>query len=149
MIIKDLNQSHIDEILKIEEVNYIEPWDYKIFVDEIVNSPNSEYFGLFDNDDNIIAYLGFWKLPDYLDITNVSVDPDYKRQGIATILLNELERRALDYETPSIFLEVNVNNLAAINLYKKHGYKELKRIKNYYSRLRQDAYLMQKEINNE
>ena len=89
MKIRPLTTLDIAAILLIEKENYDDPWDYKIFEDEILHSQNSEYYGIF-NDEELIGYMGFWKLPDYLDITNISVKPQYKRQGIAKKLLDYL-----------------------------------------------------------
>ena len=83
---------------------------------------------------------------DTLDITNVSVSSDYKRQGVGTALLDLVYNRALEIDARLISLEVNVNNDKAIKMYKKNGYSEVRRIKNYYSKLKEDAYLMQKEV---
>lgn len=148
MKIRPLTTLDIAAILLIEKENYDDPWDYKIFEDEIVHSQNSEYYGIF-NDEELIGYMGFWKLPDYLDITNISVKPQYKRQGIAKKLLDYLEACAQSNNINSIFLEVNVNNQGAIKLYEDYGYKILKTIRHYYSYNNDDAYLMQKELSNE
>ena len=83
---------------------------------------------------------------DYIDIINIAIHNDFKRMGIASELLNSVEEFARNIEVEKISLEVNVNNEAAINLYKKFGYKEVRLIKNYYDRLKEDAYLMQKEL---
>ena len=43
-------------------------------------------------------------------------------------------------------LEVRVSNKAAINLYKKHGFKIVYAIKNFYLN-GEDAYVMMKNLN--
>lgn len=147
MIFKEIKAEHIYEMLPIEETAFRDPWDYKILYEEIRINPNSNYIGLF-NDDELVAYIGYWFMVDYFDIANLAVKEEYKNQGLASKLLVEVERLAKEENVNNIFLEVSVHNEAAINLYLKHNYKKLKVIKNYYTVLKEDAFLMQKEVNN-
>lgn len=55
-------------------------------------------------------------------ITNVSVDPEHSKKGIATYLLNECKKYFETKKYFYIFLEVFTNNQKAINLYKKQGF---------------------------
>jgi ribosomal protein S18 acetylase RimI-like enzyme len=60
-------------------------------------------------------------------IANVAVHPDYQRRGIARSLLRE----ALDFLLPrkldGIWLQVDEGNQGAIDLYTRHGFKEISR----------------------
>lgn len=55
-------------------------------------------------------------------ITNVSVDPDYSRNGIASDLLNKCNKYFENKKYFNIFLEVYSDNKQAIKLYDKHGF---------------------------
>lgn len=59
-------------------------------------------------------------------ITNVSVDPEYSKKGIATELLNRCHKYFETKRYFSIFLEVFVNNEKAIKLYIKQGFTNYK-----------------------
>ena len=59
-------------------------------------------------------------------ITNVSVDPEYSKKGIATELLNRCHKYFETKRYFSIFLEVFVNNDKAIKLYIKQGFTNYK-----------------------
>lgn len=146
MISRGINVSDLSTMVDIEISNFVEPWDYKMLYYETQVNPNSEFFCIVDSEDQIMGYVGLWIVKDTLDITNVSVSNEYKRQGVGTALLDLVYNRALEIDAKLISLEVNVNNEKAINMYKKNGYKEVRRIKNYYSKLKEDAYLMQKEV---
>lgn len=147
MIIQEINTYDINDMLEIEIQNFKEPWDYKILYYESQINPNSTFYGAFI-DGEIVGYVGFWHMIDYIDIINISVRRENKRQGIATKLMEKVLEVAEDLEVVNIFLEVNVTNESAIKLYEKLGYVNIRTIKNYYSKLKQDAYLMQKEVNN-
>ena len=63
-------------------------------------------------------------------VTSLAVLPDYQRQGIATALLHEGERLL---SMPRIRLSVRENNLAAIRLYERCGYRQIELWPSYYA----------------
>lgn len=148
MIIKPIKYEHINDMVDIENSNFRDAWDYKILYEETQVNPNSTYLGVFEGD-YLIAYVGFWNMIDYFDIANIAVRINYQRQGLASMLLNEVYELAKVALVANIFLEVSVQNEAAIKLYEKHGYFIVRTIKNYYTALKEDAYLMQKEVNDD
>ncbi len=75
--------------------------------------------------------------PAEREILNVAVARKFRREGIATALLdNELQRRAIH------FLEVRESNLAAQALYRKLGFVEVGRRPQYYNSPRETAIVM-------
>jgi ribosomal-protein-alanine N-acetyltransferase len=56
-------------------------------------------------------------------VTNVSVDPDFMRQGIATVLLNNSFEYAKSIGFKTLSLEVSSRNIATRQLYGKLGFK--------------------------
>ena len=65
-----------------------------------------------------------------------------KRQNkIGTKMLEELIKIAKERSLKNITLEVNINNISAINLYKKYNFKEVGIRKKYYNNL-DDALIM-------
>lgn len=148
MIIKKVNTKDINDILEIENKSFLNPWTYKMFLFEIELNPNSDFWGVYI-DDRIVGYLCIWKTIDYIDIVTIAVSDKHRKKGIASMLLDKAYEIGVDLEVEKMSLEVNVNNQQAINLYVKHEYKIIRVIKNYYDKPKEDAYLMQKEINYE
>lgn len=62
-------------------------------------------------------------------VTTLGVLPEYQRRGIAKALLNACE---IEMDQPSVKLSVRKSNLAAINLYKKEGYRQTGIWPHYY-----------------
>jgi len=58
-------------------------------------------------------------------ITSVIISPKYQRQGIAGILLEEALSYAKKKDFLKVNLEVKINNVRAISLYRKYGFKEI------------------------
>ena len=78
---------------------------------------------------------------------SLAVTPQAQGKGIAQQLLNSLERATAERGRVFMRLEVAVNNLAAIALYKKLGYRVFGQISDYYDD-HSDALRMQKNIRN-
>ena len=78
-------------------------------------------------------------------IVTLDVREDYRRSGHGTRLVNRSEEILRDYGAEMYDLQVDVNNRSAIRFYKKHGFKVVRTIPNYYAN-GHDAYLMLKEL---
>lgn len=81
------------------------------------------------DDEKVLGYLEFRLVDGVLDIMNLFVNEENRREGIATKLMNEMINKE-DYTR--IMLEVNENNNEAIRLYNKLGFKEISFRDRYY-----------------
>ena len=79
-------------------------------------------------------------LYDRIEIEYIIVDAEYRKKGIGTLLLNEIEQKGIK----NITLEVRESNKEAIEFYKKNGYRIEAIRKNYYGS--ENGYLMLKEL---
>ena len=73
-------------------------------------------------------------------IVTLGVRPEYRRKGIARMLLRECEKRLA---ASTIRLSVRRSNLAAISLYEKEGYRQVDVWEKYYVD-REDALVLEK-----
>ena len=94
---------------------------------EILSDTDSIY-NYMDND-KVLGYLEIRLVDGVLDIMNLFVNEECRRQGIATALMNEMFEKE-DYSR--IMLEVNENNNEAIRLYNRLGFKEINLRERYY-----------------
>ena len=72
---------------------------------------------------------------------NVAVDPDERRTGVATTLLEALLERVGD-KRARYTLEVRQSNLAAIELYQRFGFRTAGLRRRYYQDNGEDALVM-------
>ena len=72
---------------------------------------------------------------------NVAVDPDVRRTGVATALLEALLRRVGDAEA-RFTLEVRRSNAGAIELYERFGFRSAGVRRRYYQDNGEDAVIM-------
>jgi len=90
----------------------------------------------------VVGYVGFWELGDEGHISTLASHPQYRHQGIASLLLLEVARQAVTLGLHSLTLEVRVSNAAAQALYRKFGFVETGRRLRYYGDNNEDALIM-------
>jgi ribosomal-protein-alanine N-acetyltransferase len=83
--------------------------------------------------------VGFIMAEIYVDdktkrghIITIDVLTEYRRKRIGLRLLKKVEESFKDESVKECRLEVRKNNIAALNLYRKTGYKTVRMLKNYY-----------------
>ncbi len=118
-------------------------WTYDILNDEL-NNPNSEYF-VAKLENNILGFAGIWKSVDDVHITDIVVKKTNRNSGVGSKLLEKLISTAISENFKAITLEVNENNLPAINLYLKYGFKNVGLRKKYYDN-KYNAIIMTKDL---
>ena len=127
-----LTSIEIPSVLSIEEQNSDYPWSQHQFTTSIENSKNLCY--CLSQNDKTIGYLIAMLSLDTADILNIGIDPDFKRQGYGTALLNYLIENLRKRNISEILLEVRAGNKSAIQFYMKQGFEEISVRKNYYTK---------------
>lgn len=107
----------------------------------IINSNNEDVFGYYVND-ILVGFIHVLHSFECLEIINVVVDTEYRNKGIATKLIDYVMNyyEGLEY----LLLEVNENNVSAINLYKKLNFEVINIRKKYYGN--DDALIMKRGL---
>jgi ribosomal-protein-alanine N-acetyltransferase len=65
-------------------------------------------------------------------ILTIDVSHEHRRKGIGLRLLQEIEKIFKNKGVELCFLEAREDNIVAVNLYQKFGYKKVGRLRNYY-----------------
>lgn len=130
-----LEMTNVDfENIKENYENYKSSWNLQTFEEDY---KNSKYFVAKQNN-NVIGYIGIKSIFDEIDVMNIVIREDKRGQGIASNLLSYVIRKN---ENKKIHLEVNENNISAIKLYQKFGFRVEGMRKKYYNQ-KEDAILM-------
>lgn len=137
-------KNHAEGIFAIETQAFSEPWSLNSIIQEIENK-NSICITACDKE-NVVGYVTMRHVINEGQISNIAVKEEFKKQGIGSKLVEQLIKNAIEKEMIGITLEVRVSNHAAITLYKKHGFIEEGRRKNFYSSPSEDAIIMWKYI---
>ena len=140
IIIEKMTKEHLDKIKENLKEDFDEFWNENVLKNELEN-PASTYIVAKDEQNNIVGYAGIWQPIDEAHITNIVTKKDKRRNKIGTKMLEELIKIAKEKKLKDITLEVNVNNIPAINLYKKYEFEEVGVRKKYYNNV-DDAIIM-------
>ncbi len=138
-----MTPADLDEIMAIERASFAMPWTRDQFEREIEN-PVSYPYTLMVMDESgkmkLGAYIIFWIVYDEAHILDIAVRPGLRRRGVATWLFEHVLKMLKEAYVRGVFLEVRRSNSAAINLYKKFGFRETYERKKYYGD--EDALVM-------
>ena len=113
-----------------------------LFIEELYNDLTTNPFGrylLYIDNNEIIGYLYYSDIYDRVEINQIEVKDIHRKSGKATKLMTELIKK----KKKSITLEVNKNNIPALNLYKKFKFREVAIRKGYYNGV--DGILMERK----
>jgi len=94
----------------------------------------------------LAGYMAFSLIADEMEILNLAVHPEYRRQGLGEALLSRSLEMCQANGTTKSFLDVKVSNDPALALYQKFGYKKIGVRKKYYPDTREDALLLRHDF---
>jgi len=131
MKIRKMNLNDLESILKIEESLYLSPWNKTAFLSDLDNKYSFNF--VLEDMSKIIGYYGVWIVDDFATVTKVSIAKEYQGKHLSNVLMDDLIELCNKQNCSIIDLEVRESNTIAINLYKKYGFKLIRKIKNYYT----------------
>jgi [ribosomal protein S18]-alanine N-acetyltransferase len=125
----------------IERASYPTPWSRSMFAGELAK-PSSISLGAFAPEGELVGYLIISRYVDAWHVMNVAVAPDWRRRGIASLLLEHLFHATASDDRRGYTLEVRVSNVGAIRLYERLGFRGRGIRRAYYTDNREDALIM-------
>mgnify|MGYP000137448875 CR=1 FL=1 len=139
-----MDRGHIPQIVALEQACFTSPWTETMLSDALFD-PQASFIVAEDGEGNVLGYAGLHAILDEGYIDNVAVEPDARRHGVASALLDVFCRFG-EVNLSFLTLEVRAGNAPAIALYEKLGFREVGRRKNYYRAEHEDALLMTVEF---
>jgi ribosomal-protein-alanine N-acetyltransferase len=137
--IRPLNYSDLPAVAAIERRAFPTPWSIAMFVLELSKPTGLCLAALRAGE--LAGYTICSRYDTVWHVMNIAVEPDLRRQGIASALLGELYARAGD-ATAQFTLEVRRSNRAAIELYQRDGFRIAGLRQRYYQDNGEDALIM-------
>lgn len=140
--LEPLDAARLDQVLPIEQRAYAHPWTRGNFMDALRSGYHAR---VLLAGEQVLGYYIAMQGVDEVHLLNISVSPDFQRQGWGRIMLDALALWARGLGAQWLWLEVRVSNTRAIAIYEAHGYRRVGLRKNYYPAghgQREDAVVM-------
>lgn len=140
---------HLDDLTEIQVIEkqcYPNPWSKKVMADCI----KAHYQCITMRKKEIIIGYSFMLVGvNESHLLNLSIAPQYQRQGYAKALLQHMHYISLYWHCKKMLLEVRISNLPAIRLYEHMGFVHTGRRQKYYryNSIEEDALLMEWNFN--
>ena len=139
-----MDRSHISQIAQLERECFSTPWTEAMLEEELFN-PQASFIVAEDEEGGVLGYAGLHVVLDEGYIDNVAVEPDARRHGVASALLDVFCRFGAA-NLAFLSLEVRASNAPAIGLYEKYGFRRAGLRPGYYQTPREDAVIMTREF---
>ncbi len=137
--VRRLNYADLPQVTAIERRSFPTPWSLAMFVLEL-SKPSGICLAAM-REGELVGYLVCSRYDTVWHVMNVSVDPAYRRQGIASTLLSQLLERVGDPQA-QFTLEVRDSNRGAVALYERFGFRAAGVRRRYYQDNGEDAQIM-------
>jgi ribosomal-protein-alanine N-acetyltransferase len=141
-IFEPLLADSLDRVLHVEQRAYSHPWNRANFIDALHSGYQAQ---MLTANGQLLGYFVAMKGVDEVHLLNITVAPEFQRQGWARILLDALAIWARGQGAQWLWLEVRVSNERALRIYEAHGYRRVGQRKAYYPAdhgQREDALVM-------
>ena len=121
----------------------VDNFNYKLTEKEFSTNPYLKIITYVEKD-KIIGFLLYSLIYDRIEIEQFEVITKERGKGIGDKLLKYLIEKYQDTDIKNITLEVKEDNIVAINLYKKYGFKKVSTREKYYDGI--NGLLMEKTL---
>ena len=124
-----MSETDLDRVVAIEQAAYSHPWTLGNFKDAL--KAGNAAFKLMAGD-SLVGYLVAMQVIDEVHLLNITVAPDFQRQGWARCLMQWLLLWSQQQGALHLWLEVRQSNERALKLYNAFGFQQVGLRKDYY-----------------
>ena len=135
------------EVLAIERACFEFPWTEQEFR-QCLQLPNC--LGMVaEHNGRIIGFIIYETPRSRILITNIAVDPEFQRHGIARQMIKKLVMKMIHQQRHKIAIEIRETNLPALLCFRALGFRSATILKNFYEGRSEDAYVLQYRLGKE
>ena len=130
MLIRAATPDDCAALAALDALGNPSPWSPAQFQTALDNRHDT--VKLMEDNGHITGFIVWQTVFDESELHLIATAPAYRRRGIAAQLLAEWFQTTSIQHVQRLLLEVRAGNEAAQALYRKHGFSECGRRKNYY-----------------
>ncbi len=142
---EDMTDADLDAVAAAEASIYAFPWTRGNFADSLAAG---HVAWLAREGGCMTGYAVMMQVLDEVHLLNISVLPELQRRGRGAALLDHLVTWARTHGATRMLLEVRPGNIPGQGFYRRHGFEEIGRRRDYYPAHegREDAIVMASEL---
>lgn len=133
-------ESDLEQMMRIEKDSFPTAWEPSTYRKELSNP--AAVFLTAHSGGKTIGFAFSWIRPQGLHIMKLAVDPVFRKNRIASLLMKKSFFIAINRKTEIAFLEVRKSNGPAQSFYKGLGFKVWGTKKGYYTDTQEDALVL-------
>jgi ribosomal-protein-alanine N-acetyltransferase len=123
----------VDAVVELETSCLgIDAWSRGLVEQGIAEAVPTVSYLVAEVDGSVVAHAVASAAGDDAELQRIAVAPAHRRSGLASALLLEVERGAVDGGATRLLLEVREDNLTALAFYRARGFTEVGRRRDYY-----------------
>ena len=127
----EIDRDRINDVAALDYLCFKEPWDDAEWT-RVLENPFARIKGIDDGNGSLAAFCCYVCIFDECEIWKICVREDFRRQGLAGRLLEDMIKDVSAEEPANVYLEVRAGNVAAVNFYEKAGFSRIGRRNGYY-----------------
>jgi len=138
---------HLEAVIEIERVGFSNPWLEGDFQYALAREKNCCFVAL--DGDVLIGYVVGFQVGHEYHLADFSIHPSHQRKGFGKELLRRILELLKAKRVRVVTLEVRSSNQRALLLYGKAGFHTVAVRTGYYSKPKEDAFVMIKALEGE
>jgi [ribosomal protein S18]-alanine N-acetyltransferase len=142
--LRPMEADDLDQVLVIERA-FKAPWTRDMFLQELRQGALGEA-RVAARGPLVLGYILWWYVADEVHIVNVAVHLEWRRQGVARLLLDAAFECGRRRDMRIATLEVRSSNVPAVSLYESLAFRRVAVRKGYYADNGEDALVMLKSL---
>ena len=145
-VLRPMTSGDVAALAAIEREVFSDPWPQSAFR-EVLGVANWVNLVL-ELEGEIVGYILVQCVADEVQVQNIAVRTQWQRRGFGAILLRRAEEEGKERGALCAILDVRAQNVAALALYERFGYRMIGRRRNYYQRPVDDALILFRRLDN-
>ena len=131
MILRKGRESDLKNVLKIEALAYKNPYWSKNMIFEVLANKTDKRLWIYEVDNDVIGFIIDMRHKNEISLLNIAIHKYLQGMGHGLKMLKKYIK-SLPGKC-SIYLEVNKNNIEALNMYAKLNFEKVSIRKSYYN----------------
>ncbi|ACG73792.1 ribosomal-protein-alanine acetyltransferase [Anaeromyxobacter sp. K] len=145
---RPMRTADLDRVVDIEKDGFRNPWSRQLLERELGHAWSSTLLAVEDGPGGevVLGFIVFWLVHDELHVLNIATALEARRRGVGRALMLEGHRIGRGRGAVLATLEVRRSNVAAIELYRSLGYRQVGIRPGYYAEEGEDAVVMTADL---